>query len=90
MHSFDYTLWGQRQWRESKDWDLSFSTTNSMINYQCMRVFILKKLKFVSEENFKIKSTKQTGLCGFWGAATVQLDSKFNFSKVMLFTLCPH
>lgn len=53
-----------------------------------MTVFILKKLKFVFKERFK--TTKQTGLCGSWGAATVQLDSKFNFSKMMLFTLSPH
>lgn len=52
-----------------------------------MRIFILGKFKFARKDSFKTKANKQTGPYGSWGAAPVPLDSKFHFSKVMLFTL---
>lgn len=57
------------------------------LSVQRLRVFILSK--FSLQRQFQ-NQTNQTQPCRSWRAATVQLDSKFNFSRVMLFTLSPH
>lgn len=72
---------------KGRDCNPFFSTTNSELNYERVRIFILSKFQFACKYSFKAKPNKQTRPYELWGATTVRLDTKYNFSEIVLFTL---